>query len=83
MPVYGRRGKPTAGFPLRPQTLEIAKSAISTFPPSRRLARGKVEIQKQDFHFPNRLLFVFSNQKKGAWRRVASRPASRLILYEN
>src|ERR1700686_2762785 len=48
----GKRGKPKAGFPLFPQPLEIAKSAIPTFPQPRRRPRGKVEIQKQDSHFP-------------------------------
>jgi hypothetical protein len=43
---------------------------------------SRSEIQKQDFHFPTGS-FCLSNQKKGAWRRVASRPASRLMLYEN
>ena len=74
MPVYGRRGKPKAGFPLRPQTLEIANGAIPTFPPSLRLACGKVEIQKQDSHFPTGFFFISKKEKKGAWR---------LILYEN
>src|SRR5687767_5222132 len=33
----GKRGKPNPGFPLFPPPLEIANSAISTFPPPRRL----------------------------------------------
>ena len=37
MPGYGRGGKPTSGFPPRPQPLEIAKGATPTFPPLRRL----------------------------------------------
>ena len=36
MPDHGRGGKPKAGFPPRPQSLEIAHDAISTFPQSRR-----------------------------------------------
>jgi len=35
MPARGRRGKPKAGFPPRPQALEIAEGAIPTFPPPR------------------------------------------------
>jgi len=48
----GKRGKPKAGFPTFPTALGNRKSAISTFPQPLRLPRGKVEIQKQDFHFP-------------------------------
>jgi len=32
MPRRGKRGKPKTGFPLFPPRLEIAKSAITTFP---------------------------------------------------
>jgi hypothetical protein len=32
MPACGNRGKPNSGFPPFPQSLEIAKDAISTFP---------------------------------------------------
>ena len=68
MPDYGRRGKPKAGFPPRPQPLEIAHDAISTFPQPRlflltqqtnpnqtrilTVCNGKVEIEKHDSHFP-------------------------------
>jgi len=66
MTGYGRGGKPKAGFPRRPQPLEIAAAAISTFPQPRRFTHrskskaksrrtvcdGKVEIQNQDSHFP-------------------------------
>ena len=54
MTGHGRGGKPKAGFPPRPQPLEIANCAISTFPPPRR-SNGKVENQKQVFHFPSAL----------------------------
>jgi hypothetical protein len=64
MTGYGKRGKPKAGFPLFPQPLEIAKSAISTFPQPRRRPRGKVEIQKQDFHFPIAVSLHLTNSKK-------------------
>jgi hypothetical protein len=37
MPHRGKRGKPNCGFPLFPPRLEIAKSAIPTFPQARRL----------------------------------------------
>jgi hypothetical protein len=36
MPHRGKRGKPNCGFPLFPPRLEIAKSAIPTFPQARR-----------------------------------------------
>jgi hypothetical protein len=37
MPHRGKRGKPNCGFPHFPPRLEIANSAISTFPQARRL----------------------------------------------
>jgi hypothetical protein len=37
MPHRGKRGQPNCGFPLFPPRLEIAKSAIPTFPQARRL----------------------------------------------
>jgi hypothetical protein len=61
MTVYGKRGKPKTGFPRFPQPLEIATNAISTFPQPRRRPRGKVEIQKQDSHFP---IAAFHSLKK-------------------
>jgi hypothetical protein len=79
MTGYGKRGKPKAGFPLFPQPLEIAKSAISTFPQPRRRPRGKVEIQKQDFHFPIAVSLHLTNSK----RRIplnAGFPSFRLIV---
>jgi hypothetical protein len=68
MTGYGKRGKPKAGFPRFPQPLEIAKSAISTFPQPRLLPRGKVEIQKQDFHFP--IAAFYSLTKQNSKRRI-------------
>src|SRR5712692_10563753 len=50
LPGHGRGGKPKAGFPPRPQPLEIAQSAIPTFPPPRP-SHGKVESQSQASHF--------------------------------
>ena len=60
--------------------LEIAKTAISTFPPPRRRTRGKVEIQKQDFHFPTGSNPLFHDQKaktkKEALKAAATLPPS-------
>ena len=64
MTGYGKRGKPKAGFPLFPQPLEIAKSAIPTFPQPRRRPRGKVEIQKQDSHFPVAVSMFLKNSER-------------------
>jgi hypothetical protein len=63
MPDCGRRRKTKTRFPAAAhESLEIA-TAISTFPqPRRPLPRGKVEIQKQDSHFPT--LFFPSQIKK-------------------
>ncbi len=59
-------GKTKTRFPSAAhEPLEIAP-AIPTFPRPRLLPRGKVEIQKQDSHFPT-LFFPSQNQKsKGA-----------------
>jgi hypothetical protein len=82
MTVYGRGGKPEAGFPPRPQTLEIANGAIPTFPRPRR-ADGKVEIQKQDSHFPTGAALSSSQSKERSLAADRFAPASRLILPEN
>lgn len=73
MAGYGRGGKPKAGFPPRPQPLEIDEAR---FPHSRRPdddASGKVEIQRQDSHFPTGSVLLQGNQKnkprKEAWHR--------------
>ena len=60
MPDYGRRGKPKAGFPPRPQFLEIAHYAISTFPQSRRGA-GKWKTRST---FPTFPLVVYGVQNR-------------------
>src|SRR3984893_16017356 len=52
MTVCEKRGKPKAGFPSFPTALGNRQSAIPTVPQPRRQPRGKVEIQKQDSHFP-------------------------------
>jgi len=77
MTSYGKRGKPKAGFPRFPQPLEIAV-AIPTFPQPRRLPRGKVEIQKQDSHFPIAVSLPLQNSKKedSPERRVPRRSGS-------
>src|SRR5450755_4730401 len=58
MTGYGRRGKPKAGFPPRPQPLEIANNAIPTFPQP--LLR--VEKWKTKSRFPTFPLVVFAVQ---------------------
>jgi hypothetical protein len=69
MTGHGRGGKPKAGFPPRPQPLEIANCAIPTFPPPRR-SNGKVENQKQVSHFPTAYdLPIMTKFRKEAWRR--------------
>src|ERR1700682_4189010 len=62
MPDHGRGGKPKAGFPPRPQSLEIAQDAISTFPQSRRGA----EKWKTKTTFPTFPLVVYISKPKGA-----------------
>jgi hypothetical protein len=65
MTSHGRSGKPkTTGFPPRPQLLEIANTAIPTFPQPRRGAE-KVENEKHVSHFPACCFSVFKNQKGG------------------
>ena len=75
MPGHGRGGKPKAGFPPRPQPLEIA-GAIPTFPPPRRDA----EKWKTKSAFPTFPLAVYriSIPQKGvlAADRFASSPGS-------
>src|SRR5260370_29815429 len=51
MTGHGKRGKPRTGFPSFPTALGN-RCAIPTFPQPRQRPRGKVEIQKQDSHFP-------------------------------
>ena len=51
MTDHGRGGKPKAGFPPRPQSLEIANSAIPTFPQPRRGA-GKWKTKSTFSTFP-------------------------------
>jgi hypothetical protein len=77
MTGYGKRGKPKAGFPRFPQPLEIAV-AIPTFPQPRRLPRGKVEIQKQDSHFPIAAFHSLKKLKKEDFpeRQVSRRSGS-------
>jgi hypothetical protein len=77
MTGHGRRGKPKAGFPPRPQPLEIAKNAIPTFPQPRRGA----EKWKTKSTFPTFpltvLVFVSKTQKGGlAADRFAPAPGS-------
>jgi hypothetical protein len=64
MPVYGKRGKPKTGFPSFPTALGNRQSAIPTFPQPRLRPRGKVEIQKQDLHFPIAALFLLKKRRK-------------------
>ncbi len=79
MPGGGKRGKPNHRFPSFPTALGN-RCAIPTFPPPRR-SHGKVEIQKQDSHFPTALLSL--SQFRSERRPLAAgrfAPASRLIL---
>jgi hypothetical protein len=81
MTAYGRGGKPKAGFPPRPQALEIAQDAIPTFPPPRRGA----EKWKTKSTFPTFPLAAFGVLKLKQHRKedlAAGRyaPAFRLIL---
>jgi hypothetical protein len=71
---YGKRGKPKAGFPLFPQPLgNLAKgrrdSHISTAPATK--ADGKVENQKQVFHFPTAPNHYSSKPKPNSRRAIA------------
>src|SRR5688572_23856144 len=78
MTGHGRGGKPKAGFPPRPQPLEIATSAIPTFPQPRRRAE-KWKTKNTFPTFPLTVLCLFLNQG----RRPGSgslRSRSRLIL---
>jgi hypothetical protein len=77
MPVYGKRGKPKAGFPSFPTALGNRQSAIPTFPQPRLRPRGKVEIQKQDSHFPVAAFILFKKKKGDSpERRVPRRSGS-------
>ena len=80
MTVYGRRGKPKAGFPRRPQPLEIG----GRFPHSHRLelSRGKVESQQQASHFSTALRFPFGeqNEQKQKEASLAELRSFRLIV---
>jgi len=63
-----------------PQPLEIAKDAIPTFPQPRRRPRGKVEIQKQDFHFPTAACPSLKNRRKEDSPERRLTPSFRLIV---
>jgi hypothetical protein len=64
MTGYGKRGKPKAGFPSFPTALGNRQGAIPTFPQPRLRPRGKVEIQKQDSHFPVAALVLFKKEER-------------------
>src|SRR5450432_198746 len=74
MTGYGRRGKPKAGFPPRPQPLEIANNAIPTFPQP--LLR--VEKWKTKSRFPTFPLVVFAVQPNQERRPSGGSLRSRL-----
>jgi hypothetical protein len=62
------------------------KSQKQRFPHSHRPdddAGGKVEIQKQDPHFPTGSIPLFQNQRKETWRRIASLPPPGSFFNEN
>jgi hypothetical protein len=77
MTGHGRGGKPTAGFPPRPQPLEIANDAIPTFPQPRRGAE-KWKTKSTFLTFPLTVLLVVSKTQKGglAADRFAPAPGS-------
>ena len=86
MTGYGRLGKPKAGFPRCPQPLEIAQDAISTFPPPLRRGPWKSGNPKAGFplsHRPDSSSPQNQNQRKEAWRRVASLPPPGSFFNEN
>jgi len=63
MPGRGKSGKPNCGFPLFPPPLEIATSAIPTFPQRRlRLPLSSQQKQKQ-----NRLLALFARSQPSSY----------------
>jgi hypothetical protein len=65
MTDYGKRGKPKAGFPLFPQPLEIAKSAIPTFPQPGDDREEKWKSKTRIPTFPSRFPFPYKTQKGG------------------
>src|SRR5258708_36599110 len=84
MTGYGRGGKPKSGFPPRPQPLEIAKSAIPTFPPPRRRSPWKSGNPKAGFPLSHRLGLLSSintkKPKKGGLAAGGVSPPSPPIL---
>src|SRR5437868_323150 len=83
MPGCGRGGKPKAGFPPRPRALGNRQTRdfhIPTAPTTR--PAGKVEIQKQDSHFPTGPN-IYIETKKGGLATDRFADAFRLILREN
>ena len=84
MPGHGRGGKPKAGFPPRPQPLEIAKGG--RFPHSHRPddeAGWKTGNPKAGFPLSHRLDDLYIETKKGGLAADRFAPAFRLILHEN
>jgi hypothetical protein len=79
MTAHGRGGKPKAGFPPRPQALEIAQDAIPTFPPPRRGAE-KWKTKSTFPHFPACCLWNSKPTRKGDLAAGRYAPAFRLIL---
>jgi len=64
MPRCGRRGKPKAGFPSPPTS---PWKSLARFPHSRspgHYRHGKVEIQKQDSHFPTAHSSLSNHKRK-------------------
>lgn len=83
MTGHGRGGKPKAGFPPRPQPLEIA----ARFPHSHRrdeaVEKWKAKSRLPTFPRHDSPSLKLKRQKKGGPAAGRIAPASRLILYEN
>jgi hypothetical protein len=64
MPRCGQRGKPESGFPSPPTSPWKSLLRFPHFRSPGHDRHGKVEIQKQDSHFPTATSLSLSNQSK-------------------
>ncbi len=80
---YGKRGKPTAGFPRFPQPLEIAARFPHSHRPDDAVEKWKSRCRIPTFPRPCFSLTIHSKQnRKEAWRPVASLPPPGSLLDE-